>query len=177
MPVYERQGGTNWVKIIVIVGIILLVLVGGCAVIGGIFFTRFAKQMMVSITQTTDASGNAVFDSERFTLTAQAGWQSAGSGPTAILQHSPTGAELTVMGAPKMFKASDMQSHRTGGETKTITLAGASVTEERNEPAGTAQVTLTAPDGQVFIFGLMSGKPFADAETAMLQLLDTIKWK
>ena len=75
MPVYERQGGTNWVKIIVIVGIILLVLVGGCVVIGGIFFTRFAKQMMVSITQTTDAGGTAIFDSERFTLTVQPGWQ------------------------------------------------------------------------------------------------------
>ena len=177
MPVYERQGGTNWVKIIVIVGIILLVLVGGCVVIGGIFVTRFAKQMMVSITQTTDTGGNAIFDSERFTLTVQPGWRAASAGPMATLQHTPTGAEVTVMGMPSMLKAGDMQSNSIGGESKSITIAGATATEERNEQTGRVQFTLTAPDGQVFVFGLMSGTSPADAETAALALLNTIKWK
>ena len=95
----------------------------------------------------------------------------------AMLQHTPTGAQLTVMGMPSMVKAGDMHSNSIGGDTKSITIAGASATEERNEQAGRAQVMLSAPDGQVFVFGLTSGTPFADAESATLALLNTIKWK
>ncbi len=203
MPVYERQGGTNWVKIIVIAGIIGLVLVGGCVAVLAVIGTRIFKETFVQIEQTTDANGAPVFSTEHFTLTALPDWTLHNDDPMPILEHGPTKASVMVMSfnfdtdgssptdssAPASATNAPAAPDTSGAAPPAApdavgtaspdepVIGGRRATITRDTGAQTVSVLLKGPYGHQVTFTLTQGDPLPEAEKALIALLNTIQWK